>query len=310
MPTGKNWLNFTYVNLGFVFGILAMYYFTSLDEIRENWPEYRCNPMYMPLSENISEDFTYCVQNMQSNMMGSMLEPITYVISNITKMSGEFSQSLNDVRAMFKKIRSFATNIIQTIFGVFLNIIIEFQKITIGIKDLIGKIIGVLVVLLYLMDGTMKTMQSAWNGPPGQMTRALGKCFHPDTRIRLKSGEIVKIQDLKLGSVMDSGNVVIAVMKIDNSCKETYESLYKFAGRGVEGDDIYVTGSHLIVDKRTGRSMKVRDHPGAIQQREVTTDWFTCLVTSDNRIQIGKETFWDWEDHIEKIKMNMAFFNN
>ena len=31
------------------------------------------------------------------------------------------------------------TATIQSIFGVFLNLVIEFQRITIGIKDLIGK---------------------------------------------------------------------------------------------------------------------------------------------------------------------------
>jgi hypothetical protein len=304
MPTGKNWLNFTYVNLGFVFGILSMYYFTSLEEIYENWPEYRCNPMYMPLSQNISEDFTYCVQNMQSNMMGYMLEPITYVLSNITEMSSQFMTSINDVRAMFDKIRSFATEIIQTIFGVFLNIIIEFQKITIGIKDLIGKIIGVLVVLLYLMDGTIKTMKSAWNGPPGQLTRALGKCFHPETKIKLQNGNIVLIKDIKLGDVLESGSRVISTMKIDNSDKYTYEDLYKIPHAGVNNDDIYVTGSHLIIDSKTDKIMKVRDYPLAVQQDLIQTEWFSCLITSDNRIQIGKETFWDWEDHVEKIKMN------
>jgi hypothetical protein len=303
MPTGKNWLNFIYVNLGFVIGVSCIYLFASVKEIREKWPEYRCNPMYMPLSENISEDFTYCVQNMQSNMMGYMLQPITYVLSNITNMSGQFMQSIQDVREMFNKIRTFATSIIQTIFGVFLNIIIEFQKITIGIKDLIGKIIGVMVVLLYLMDGSIKTMKSAWNGPPGQLTRALGKCFHPKTKVKLFGGKIVAIEDLEIGNTLDDGSRIIATMKIDNKDIETREELYILRGRGVEGSDIYVTGSHLVVDSRTSRYVKVCDYFQAEKQNEVVTDWFCCLVTSTNKIQIGKEIFCDWEDHIEKLKL-------
>ena len=50
--------------------------------------------------------------------------------------------------------------------------------------------------------------------------------------------------------------------------------------------------------------MKVRDYPLAIQQDLIKTEWFSCLITSDNRIKIGKENFWDWEDHVEKMKMN------
>jgi len=64
MPTGKNWLFFMYVNLGFVLYIVSTYYLTSVANIKANWPLYRCNPIYMPFSDDIEKDFTYCVQNM------------------------------------------------------------------------------------------------------------------------------------------------------------------------------------------------------------------------------------------------------
>ena len=56
-PTGKNWLNFIYINIVFVGFIFSLYYFTSIQDIKDNWVNYRCNPMYMPLSDNIEQDF-------------------------------------------------------------------------------------------------------------------------------------------------------------------------------------------------------------------------------------------------------------
>jgi hypothetical protein len=56
---------------------------------------------------------------------------------------------------------------------------------TISIKDLVGKMIGVMVAMMHIMDGSLKTINSSWNGPPGQMVRAIGKCFHPETKIKL-----------------------------------------------------------------------------------------------------------------------------
>lgn len=303
MPTGKNWFNFTYVNLGFIVGLLTIYYFSYVKEIYDNWPQYRCNPMYMPLSKNVKEDFTFCVQNMQKSMMGYLLQPLTYVVSNVGNTSNEFMNSMNDVRQMFNKVRGFTGDIVQNIFGAFLNIVIEFQKITISIKDLVAKVIGTMVVLLYLMDGSIKTMKSAWNGPPGQLTRALGKCFHPETKVKLKNGNVVFMKDLNLGDILDNGSRVLSVMKIDNTDPETYEELYVIPKRGVEQEDIYVTGSHLVIEERDNKPMKVCDYHGAQKQDKIKTDWFSCLITSNNRIQIGQETFWDWEDHFEKIRM-------
>jgi hypothetical protein len=52
--------------------------------------------------------------------------------------------------------------------------IIEFQKIIIGIRDMVAKLVGVLTAYLYILNGSIMTMQSTWNGPPGQMIQALG----------------------------------------------------------------------------------------------------------------------------------------
>ena len=143
MPTGKNWLYFIYVNVGFTLYTVATYYLTSLKEIKDNWPLYRCNPMYMPLSDNMTADFTYCVQNITSSFMGYMLQPLTFITNTLASLGANFSNQINAIRGMFDKIRNFVSSIIQSIFGVFLNIIIEFQKIIMGMKDLIGKTVGI-----------------------------------------------------------------------------------------------------------------------------------------------------------------------
>ena len=38
MPKGIDWINFTYVNLGFFSQVFVMYYFSAVAEIKKNWP--------------------------------------------------------------------------------------------------------------------------------------------------------------------------------------------------------------------------------------------------------------------------------
>jgi len=298
MPTGKNWLFFMYVNLGFVLYIVSTYYLTSIANIKANWPLYRCNPIYMPFSDDIEKDFTYCVQNMQINFMGYLLQPLTFITSSLTSLGSSFMTEINYVREMFNKIRNLFSSIIQSVFGVFLNLIIEFQKIIIGIKDMIGKTVGVLVTILYMMDGSIKTMQSAWNGPPGQMVKALGKCFHPDTLLKLKNGNIVKIKDLNLGDVLEDGSIVDAIMKIDN--KREPHKLYQIEKAGINNENIYVTGSHLVYDEDIDKYIEIKDYYKATIS-DLETEWFSCLITNTHKIKIGNELFWDWEDYFKKI---------
>ena len=297
MPSGKNWMNFLYINLAFVLYIAGVFYYGQIAQIKANWPLYRCNPMYMYLADDIESNFVFCIQNMQTGFMGYLLQPLTYITSSVSTMLGGFSGQINMVRGMFDKIRTFMTSTIQSVFGVFLNLVIEFQKITISINDLIGKIIGTMVSLMYILSGSITTMNSTWNGPPGQMIRALGKCFYPETSVKLKNGTIKAMKDIDLGDILENGSIVESVMKIDNKQKPI--SLYVIKGAGVNKEDIYVTGSHLVLNNDTKQFIKTEDYFKA-ELSDKKTEWFSCLITSDHKIQIGDEMFWDWEDHFIK----------
>ena len=293
MPTGKNWMDFFYVILCFFAQVSIIQLFISISEIRQNWPQYRCNPLYMIYSKNIGEDFTYCVQNTQLNFMGYLLQPITYLFSSMNSIAGEFLSNINSIRDMLSFIRTFITNIVSGVFGVFSNLVIQFQVVTIGIKDMIGKVIGIVVTLLYILDGSNKTLQSAWNGPPGQLVKALGSvsCFLPDTKIRLKNGTIVSIKDAPLGGILENDSRIISVMKLENAGDE----LYKIK-KGVNNEDIYVTGSHFIYDKSIDKFIQVKNYKNAELVKDKIVDWYSCLITSNNKITIGDNIFWDWED--------------
>jgi hypothetical protein len=292
MPTMNNYFNLIYVNLGFIAIISAMMYFKSALEIKENWPKYRCNPPYWIFSENVSEDFTYCVQNTQMNMMGYLLQPLNYMVTSLTSIGGGLGDAINNIRVMFSSIRNFVSDIIQNVFGVFLNMIIEFQKIIISIKDMVGKMIGIVVTIMYILDGSIKTMSSAWAGPSGQLVRAIGSCFDPKTKITLKNGLEYTMEDIPLGSELKDGGKVFAILKVDNTKKEP---LFKIKGTN---QDIYVTGEHYIYDKQTNKWIQVNTYEKAIVQQNMILEYFSCLITTNGRILIDNEVFWDWEDDV------------
>ena len=298
MPTGKNWFHFLFIHFVFIIGICFLVILSFVKSIKANWPQYRCNPIYMPLSDNVELDFTYCVQTMQKQMMGNFLQPFSWILSNMSEMTGEFTDSINNARNMFGNVRTFSTDIFQNIFGVFMNLVIEIQKLIMGIKDLMQKIIGTMATIVYLIDGVMKTMKSTWNGPVGQLTRgvgnmASGSCFHPNTQIALEDGTRVAMKDLQPGDTLEKGARVISVVHINNNHHCTGEKMYHLPG------DILVTGSHFVWDPASHQFLRVDKVRRA--QEIPTCDIpysFRCLITSDHRIRIGDELFWDWEDAV------------
>ena len=130
------------------------------------------------------------------------------------------------------------------------------------------------------------------------MVKALGKCFYPNTKVKLQDGTVKQMKDINLGDILENGSIVEAVMMIDN--KREPVSLYRIPNEGVGGTDIFVTGKHLVFDKKTQRLIKVENYSNAINSK-IEIDWFSCLITSDHKIQIGNELFWDWEDHFIKM---------
>jgi hypothetical protein len=292
MPTGKNWVNFLLVNIIFIGYVAITIAISNAQDIKDNWPEYRCNPLYMPFASNMEENFSYCVQNITNSISGDILQPITYTTSVLTDSVGGLSFNINSVREMINQIRNSTAGIFESIFGVFLNLTISVQRLIVGIKDMVGKIIGILVTLMYIMSGAIMTMNSAWKGPTGQLVKALGKCFHPETKIKLNNGKIKEIKDLELNDELINGKKVDCVLKFDNTRNK--EILYEI-NNGENDEVIYVTGEHYIYQKRKMKFCKVKNDYNR-KESKVTTDVLYCLMVEDNIIKIGDNTFWDYND--------------
>ena len=284
-----------------VFGMLFAINILSVGiaNIKKNWPLYRCNPTIMPFASFFGHDpktnFTYCIQNMQSAYMGNILQPINYNLNALASVGTELSGAISSARGFIARLRTEISNIVGSIFGVFLNLIIQMQKILINIKDTFGKISGIMATLLYTLSGTVMTTQSMWNGPPGQMVRAL--CFDPNTMLKLNCGKEVKMKDVDIGDVLKNGTVVCATMKIKNYDRDG-KPIHKYwkVPEGEAGSDIFVTGCHLVRHPQSGDFVPVSEHPDAIET-EQSSKWFSCLITDNHTIPIGKHLFHDWEDN-------------
>lgn len=282
----------------------------GIKNVEDNWPTYRCNPVVMPFAglfgQDATQNFNYCIQTMQSNYMDVLLQPVNYNLDIIGNLGASITEDINSIRAFIDNLRNDITYMIQDVFSVFLNILIEFQRLLMTIKDMVGKMTAILTTLLYTVSGSITTMESVWAGPPGQLVKALqGLCFHPDTLLCLEDGQTVKIKDIELNSVLKHpkgypGAVVQSVMKISNLKNGRHrETLYSI--KGEDNTSILVSGSHLIYDQDMTDFIPVQEwiqkHPTYGSQSNENHDVLYCLITSNHTIPIGNWLFHDWEDN-------------
>lgn len=294
MIKGTTWILFIVLNLLFISLSTRVFVTMSLKALKDDWAKYRCNPLAIPFSDDPSADFVYCVQKIQGSSMKYLMQPFNSLLGGLGNIANFSDVNILNIREMISYMRSQTSFIIKSVFSVIIAIVVEFQRITIQTKDLMMKIVGIVTVVMNLVDGSIKTGQSTWNGPPGKMVRSLTKstCFHPSTLIKLSNGSVCEMKNLHLGDVLETGSKVMAVMKLSNYGNDVY---YAFNRRGIDGGDVYVTGNHFV-KSAGGGYIHAKDHPDAVPMPDKEIDELSCLITDDHRIQIGEMTFWDWED--------------
>ena len=285
-------------------GLLAYAYASQgMENIKKNWPKYRCNPGVMPFAGvfgyDASENFSSCIGQIQQDMMGFLTMPMSFNLSMLGDLGGSITNSLGSIRGVISNIRSQITAIIGKVMAVFLNLMIQIQQILILVKDIIGKFVGVLAAVMHLLSTFVTLGDAIWKGTPGKIARAM--CFHPKTVVQLESGEDKPMCDVYVGEVLKGGSRVCATMRISNLDEkgEPIECLYELQG-GVGASKIKVSGSHLAYCKDSNKFKAVRHFSEAdgVRVRDDVCTEFSCLITSNHLIPIGRWLFHDWEDNV------------
>lgn len=284
----------------FIFIIFSILIITNVlvakrNEIMENWPKYRCNPTILPFASHFGRDptsnFIYCVQNTQTSYMSYLLQPIYYLISNLGEMISNLTNSLQAIRGFLNYFRNMTGGLLFNIMGVFMNILIELQKIIISLKDAMAKIGGIITVQIYLFDGLFLTAQSVWNGPIGGSVRALTGCFEESTEFVLQNKEIRLIKDLKIGDVLQNGSVVTGCINLIGHEKNPF---YKLFSEKLN-KDLYITGTHMIKNPETGEFIPIEKFSKAVKTEKHSPIIYN-LMTDDHLLTLGEYTLKDWED--------------
>lgn len=295
-----------------VFIFIFLYIFNlvvvGMQRIKDNWPVYRCQPLVMPFASFFGHDtgknYAYCIQSMQKGFMDDLLKPLNFNVNILGDITGELTGTFDHFREFTKYFRFSMMDAFSNIFATLFNLMVEVQRTVINIKDMVGKVIGIMTTTLYVLDGSVMTMESAWSGPPGQLVRAL--CFHPETKLDLKNGNKVSMKDVELNSILKNGTRVLSVMKLSNLDENgtIIEKMYRVK-RNIKNnkdddndndDYILVSGSHLIYNPDSKQFIQVKDLPIS-EISQVDCDVLSCLITSNHTIPIGDWIFHDWEDN-------------
>jgi len=158
----------------FVFFIVASYFYSlsHIRSLRKDWPQNKCNPIYIPFAgliiddphksklETTSENFNFCVNNILSSIISTILEPIYFFVKLLIEAWKEIITAIQNIRAMFNKIRNSANNVTQDVMNRGLNITTPIIQNTIIARDTLNKTNGVMAAGLFQAFGTYLTLKA------------------------------------------------------------------------------------------------------------------------------------------------------
>ena len=159
---------FAIINIVSVLGV-------GISHIQNNWREYKCMPVVIPFAGVFGHDpvetFNGCIKGVFSNFMGDVLGPVYsefQAISNIAGQIGNFMTIFSGLAGDFKfNFLSMLTNVYQ----IGMKIMLGLTQFAITLQDMVNKVLGIFLTVIYIFLGANYTIISIWNGLPGQIVR-------------------------------------------------------------------------------------------------------------------------------------------
>lgn len=139
-----------------LFGMLVIHASESLNKIRDNWNEYRCNPIYIPFAGSIRPDVTtqenllYCLNQMGNDVLKYPLDGIHQLLGTFTSSLTEVTGSLGIFRNLFSRLRKFMLSFTASTMSKAASSSSVFIHYLIKIRDVLKRFVGQGYIASYL----------------------------------------------------------------------------------------------------------------------------------------------------------------
>ena len=284
---------------GVLAGILAVFMaFAEYNEIRANWPEYRCSPSVMPFAKfygyDLNVTINFCMQQAVKEHAPGVVEPIYRAIGAVSNtVEGVFAKAEaveGGVSSLLAGFETFVTNFVNSLRLVGTRM----RMSAVRIREIFGRIHGIFIAFAYAGISALTFGENLVCNPlvtfMGTVTGVDVCCFAPETRVLRADGRVALIHQIRIGDRLAGGSRVC--------------STYRFMGTSapmVQIGDIRVSAGHYVRGE-DGRMVSAGEHPLAFPVPSLPE--LICLATDNHRIPVlsgsaGAEQLYDFADYEE-----------
>jgi len=149
----------------------------GIANIKNNWNEYKCQPIIMPFAGVFGKDattnFEECMQGVQKDFVSDLLGPVYSVFSKLNKMGEDMGKFMSLSSGLSNSFQHSFLGGTKDIFSIITKLSIGVSMVSIKIQDMMRKIMAVFISVIYIILGLNITAVSIWNGLPGQIVKSV-----------------------------------------------------------------------------------------------------------------------------------------
>ena len=283
MLLGSVFAVFTATVMAILAGTYA-YGVANLEEIKLNWVQYRCNPVYMPLAgmvgSDIATNFMNCTLQSVNAYAGFVMDPIYQNFNILTDILETILGSMDFMRSSMAGASNGFLGIIEGTFGKLQNTFQQVIQLFGRVRSIMNRMMTSFAILMNIVTTGLQTGQSVANGPIGQAAEFF--CFQGDTLVDMLGDGVELIRKIQPGQYLRTGALVKSVLVFDGSKTEM-----KRLGK------VHVSGNHKVL--HDGKWIRVENHPDATASPSFKHIY--CLnVEGEHAIRSEGYTFKDYEE--------------
>ena len=273
----------------------------------DQFSKHKDNPLSMLFASQVGSSsnkvFKTIVTDKSEGVFSEYISFLKPIFNIFNKLFGKMGGSINILRNTLSPMRNYFAAAAMVYYK-------HIENFTIGLfysmhkfRTLMNRSLSGFNLMYHTVEHTKNTLSSVSHSTElkklfhkgevvldiGDAALNLGVCFEENTLLKLKSGEFVKIIDVKLGEVLEDGSIVIEKHKFINT-----EELYKYNG-------VYVTGSHIVNEKDEWKTVKKSINS---LKTTICPEYIYCISTDTAQILINKTKFRDFNESVNEFLNN------
>ncbi len=301
------------ISINILIYVILFGYFWSKhhkEYILANWGEYRCNPMIMPFANSInpnvstSKNFEFCIHQLEKLFFDILSTPFKNMLNVIKGILETIVNAFNSIRNLVNIIRTRIESVINNLMSRFQNMEDEMRFFIIKLKDMLGKVNGIMRLTEYTFLVLSYALQWVFEIPGlialiviivligllglfmffapelvgivialSLMIAGIGTaCFDKYTLIKLEDGSFIPIYKLKVGDrILGGGKILSCMTFLANK-----NNMFNYLGQIVSGD-------HLVFEEKYGW-IRVSKSIYSKKIKNYQPKLIYCLNTEHNKI--------------------------